>query len=275
MTFLGVYREQIFSPGKVREDAAILNATLLALSRQGYSVYSLSAEALENFLPRPDYALSMAQSPRVLQVLEEWHKRGTRITNSVESVRNCYRKRLLHLLAEAGVPIPPSQLVPLEKVEQIVPSEFSTACWLKRGDVHAIEKGDVVKVTTGEELRGALDHFRSQKIGEVLVQENVEGEVIKFYGVGAGTYFSAFQLSSGEEVSSWMKPLSRMAYQAAEGVGLEIYGGDAILTPEGKMVLIDLNDWPSFSRCCLPAANGIAKYIRHLCEGGYHEWTNG
>ena len=271
MTLIGIYREQIFSPGKVREDAAILDATLLALTRRGYSVHTVSAEALENLFPPPAYALSMAQSSRVLHILEAWHGGGTRIVNSVPSVLNCYRQRLLPLLSEAQVPVPLSRLVPSEKAERMTSSGFPFPCWLKRGDVHAMEEGDVVKVASGEEMKGALDHFHRRKIKEILVQEHVEGEVIKFYGVAAGTYFSAFRSSSGEEVTPSMKPLSLMACQAAGAVGLEIYGGDAVLTPEGRMVLIDLNDWPSFARCCLPAAAGIARYITQVWDGGFHE----
>jgi len=270
LTLLGIYREPIFSPGKIQQDAAILDATLRALSCRGYAVHSVSAKALNDLFPRPAYALSMAQSDRVLHILEKWQKQGTRVINAVRSVRNCHRKRLLHLLAAAQVPIPLTQVVPTEKVEHFIFSGFTTPCWLKRGDVHAVEKGDVVKVTSAEGLKEALDHFHCKKIAEILVQGHVEGEVIKFYGVGAGAYFSAFCLSSGDEAAQGARPLSRIAYRAAAVVGLEIYGGDAILTPEGKMVLIDLNDWPSFSRCCLSAADGIARYITRTWDGGLY-----
>jgi hypothetical protein len=44
-------------------------------------------------------------------------------------------------------------------------------------------------------------------------------------------------------------------------VGLEVYGGDAVMTERNGPVLIDLNDWPSFSRCCHSAAISIASYV--------------
>ena len=53
-----------------------------------------------------------------------------------------------------------------------------------------------------------------------------------------------------------------MAEHAAEALGLVIYGGDAIISPEGKITLIDLNDWPSFAPCRGAAASAIAKFLK-------------
>lgn len=271
ISLLGVYREKIFSPGKISDDAAILDRTLAELSGTRYKAFTRQAETLDNLSFRPFLVLSMAQSERALKVLDNWQKSGTRIINSVQSVHNCYRKPLIHLLKEAGIPIPPSQIVPLEGVEQNISLGSARGYWLKRADVHAIQSADVMRVGSGEELNRALRHFHRQKIEEVLVQKHVEGEVIKFYGVGRGEYFSAFMASSCEKISSRMKRLLKIAQQSAEVIGLEIYGGDAILTSEGRVVLIDLNDWPSFSRCCHAAAQGIARYIKRECEGDFHE----
>lgn len=270
VTLLGVYRERVFSPGKIREDAAILDATLTELSRTGYKTAVAEPKDLERFSGRPAYVLGMAQSHRALDILENWQKQGTRIINSVSSIRNTYRKPLLSLLAKACLPIPSSQMMQVEEAERGIPFGASDSYWLKRGDVHATKPGDVAKVTSKEELIRALQHFRRQKIEEVLVQENVGGEVIKFYGVGKGQYFRAFLASNGEEVTAKMKALSTLALRSAETVGLEIYGGDSILTHKGEMILIDLNDWPSFSRCCNSAAKGIAEYVTHVCKGGFN-----
>ena len=274
MTLLGVYREQIFSPEKVREDSTILDATLLELSRQGYNTYALKAEELEAQHIMPGWVLSMAQSHRTLNILESWHKRGIRIINSVSSVRNCYRKPLIHLLAKSGIPLPPSKILPLEKVEESISFDSSARYWLKRGDVHAIQSNDVAEVASRENLISALNHFRNNRIEEIIIQEHVEGQVVKFYGVSHDEYFSAFVASSGEEITSRMKKLCPIIQQSAKAVGLEIYGGDAILTQNGKVVLIDLNDWPSFSPCCQPAAKSIARYIMRICEGEFNGLSN-
>lgn len=269
MTFLGVYRESIFSPGKIREDAAILETTLAELSRRGYATELAEPKQLERLSGRPDVVLTMAQSGRALDVLEGWQKRGTRIINSVASIRNAYRKPLISLLAQARLPLPPGRILPVEEVDRSVCfNNRSSVYWLKRGDVHAVQPEDVAKVTSPDELTRALRHFRSQRIDEVLVQEQVNGEGIKFYGVGRNLYFRAFLASNGEEVTARMKALSILADRSADAVGLEIYGGDCILTKKGDIVLVDLNDWPSFSRCCRSAAENIAQYTIRVCKGG-------
>ena len=271
MTVVGIYREEIFSPGKVREDAAILDHVLLELSRRGYQTLTVKAEALDTLSVPPPFALVMAQSDQALHILEEWHKNGTKMINSVSSIRNCYRKYQTPLLAVAQIPLPPSRILPLEEVELKISFESSKSYWLKRGDVHAMQPADVVKVASMGNLIRSRDHFHQQEVREILVQEDVPGKVIKFYGVSMDRYFSAFLARSGEEVTTRMKQLRLIARQAAEAVELEIYGGDAIVNQKGEVVLIDLNDWPSFSRCDQSAAIEIAKYATRVFEGGLNE----
>ena len=226
----------------------------------GYRFHTVEAEALGD-LPACTCVLTMAQSARALEILEAQQKRGVRIINSIASVRNSYRGPLIRLLEEAGLPIPRSEIVATEEAERRAFFEGADSCWLKRGDVHAMDADDVVRVGSPGEWLAAICHFKERKIGEILIQEHVEGDVIKFYGAGKASYFSAFLASTGEEITSGTGELRRLACEAAEAVGLEIYGGDAISTPEQDVVLIDFNDWPSFSRCRESAANSIAGYI--------------
>ena len=58
------------------------------------------------------------------------------------------------------------------------------------------------------------------------------------------------------------KKLHALAEHAAETLGVSIYGGDAIISPNGTITLIDLNDWPSFAPCRGAAAHAIAKYLK-------------
>ncbi len=270
MTLLGIYREQIFSPGKVREDAAIIEAALGALPLSHYQTHTASPDMLSSVPFKPSCVLSMAQSDQALTILDAWHKNGIRIINSVPAVRNCYRTRLIHLLEDARIPIPPSKIVKTAGAEKAISFAASPRYWLKRGDVHAMEPSDVVAVSSPDELEQALDHFCSRKIEDVLVQEHVNGEVIKFYGVGRGEYLRAYSASSGEQITSEINGFSSLVQQAIEATGLEIYGGDAVLTPEGRVVLIDLNDWPSFACCRRPAAKSIARYVSLTCEGALY-----
>ncbi len=268
VTVLGIYREQAFSPGKVGDDAAILDTTLAELAGMGATGEAVSADTVNLAGLRCDYVLNMAQSDRVLDMLGKWSMQGTRVFNSVQSIRSCYRKPLLRALQKSGIPMPPGYIASLRQAESRIPRHLPGRLWLKRGDVHAMEDGDVSSVASEAELTEALGYFRLRRIREILVQEHVAGHVIKFYAVGQDEYFRAFLADTGEDVTSEMAALHLIATKAARSVGLEIYGGDAILTPKGKVMLIDLNDWPSFSRCCKSAARSIAQYVMGVIDFG-------
>ena len=55
--------------------------------------------------------------------------------------------------------------------------------------------------------------------------------------------------------------LNTLARQAGEVLGLDVYGGDCLVTPDGALCLIDINDWPSFRGCRPVAARHIAQHI--------------
>ena len=265
MRVIGVYREDVYSPGKVTQDASILDSALRELSRRGCRCSAVRTEELSDGLPPADLVLSMAQSDSVLRREEEWERKGLAVMNSPGSVRNCYRKPLIELLSRGGMPLPQGRIVSLEELRCRLPVGSSGGfCWLKRGDVHAVAAGDVAMVRSGEDLEKALDHFTRNDIREILVQEHVEGRTVKFYAVG-NDYFRAFLSTSGEEITGQVPGLKEVAWECAGVLGLEIYGGDAILTDSGGIAIVDLNDWPSFSSCCSSAAEAIAlRVLRFL-----------
>jgi hypothetical protein len=45
----------------------------------------------------------------------------------------------------------------------------------------------------------------------------------------------------------------------ATAIGVIVYGGDAIVRSDGSFVIIDFNDWPTFSPCREEAAKAIIK----------------
>jgi len=261
-TLIGVYRESVFSPGKVQDDAAILNAALSALSQTASQPFrAMTVKALKQQAIRPAIILSMAQSEPALTLLENWQHKGSRVINTALSVRNCFRKPLIDLLQTASLPLPYSQIGELDRTPEIADFNLYDAYWIKRGDVHAMQSGDVVKVTSFEEIRACQEHYRRHHIKEILVQAHVNGMVIKFYAVAGDCFFQAFSDSGAAVCPSVIQRLKKITAQAAKAVGLEIYGGDVVVTPDDRIILIDLNDWPSFGRCRQSAANGISHYI--------------
>jgi D-alanine-D-alanine ligase-like ATP-grasp enzyme len=55
--------------------------------------------------------------------------------------------------------------------------------------------------------------------------------------------------------------LREAAFGAAAALGLEIFGGDAIIQSSGEPVIVDINAWPSFARYRDRAAQLIADHL--------------
>lgn len=274
MKIMAIYRERIFSPGKVREDADILDCVLEALFRSGHEPHARCAEATDGGFEDADLILSMAQSGRLLGILARAADEGIPVVNAVSAVRNCYRKALVGILSGIPIAMPAGRIVSIRDMTDGRPFGDHCGYWMKRGDLHALSPADVVKIDSPDQLQGAVDHFRGQGVDQVLIQAHVDGLRVKFYGVGTGPdcYFRAFPAPSGEEAVSGVDRLSETARLAARNVGLDIYGGDAVLTRNGQWMLIDLNDWPTFSPCRESAAQAIAGHLMRSCAiKGMHD----
>ncbi len=259
---MGVYREAVFSPGKVSDDAGILDAALSFLSpSKTRPPRAVQVDDLFGRAQPPPVVLSMAQSDQALTLLETWRLRGVRVINTAQSVRNCHRAVLTDLLQAARIPMPYSRIVPLQEAARAADFNQYNAYWIKRGDVHAMQAGDVSKVCGDDDIRACRRHYRRHGINEVLVQAHVDGVVVKFYAVIGGYFFQIYADNDATVSPSVRRRLEKIAARAARAADLEIYGGDAVVTPDGDILLIDLNDWPSFGRCRLAAAKGIALYI--------------
>ncbi len=255
MKVLGIYREKEFSPGKVKQDKAIMDLTLIELSKLGFNTEAISPDSIPKSA-KADLVLNMAQSKRSLLILSEWEKKGIPVINSTVSIKNCYRKNLFKILKENGLPIPKTWIY---KAKEIDPSKWKGHFWIKRGDFHALQRDDVSKVESSEEMKKALLYFIKNSIDEVIIQQHLDGNVIKFYGVDKN-YIRAF-LSPRNKEFDLSKDIIDVIFKAKDCLGLEIYGGDLVLSKENNFYIIDINDWPSFSLCQNEAARYIAQYI--------------
>ncbi len=253
-TILAVTREVRFSPGKVEDDRAILEAVAAELRASGVDVRVVDADRLPVPDLRPKLALAMCQSEEALAWLERIEAHAA-VVNSPAAIRNCYRIHMAPRLSAAGI----SQPRWVEAGDRF-PAELGAKPWLKRGDVHAMEAGDVRRVSGAGEWSSALAELRERGIRSANVQEHVEGTVYKFYGVG-GEFFRAFGLPEGRFAAA-----AALASAGARALALEVYGGDGVLAPDGSLRLIDFNDWPSFSRCRADAATAIARRTLEILE---------
>jgi glutathione synthase/RimK-type ligase-like ATP-grasp enzyme len=263
----GIFREKALSPGKVEMDGAIMEEVLQRLAARGCEVRFLTAEEIPAAPPVATGVLHMAQGPQALRRLARWQESGLPMVNSPAAVLACYRRDLFPLLARHRFSCPHTKFYSLDEARSRWPQEFPGPGWLKRAEVHAEGPGDVVQVATLAEALEVLVDFARRHINSLVWQEHVPGEEVKFYGVGPGRFFQAFgSVTEAAVTEPILSSLNDLSSQVARRLGLAVFGGDAILTPEEHLVLIDLNDWPSFWRCRDAAAQEIAHYVEDLWQ---------
>ena len=106
-----------------------------------------------------------------------------------------------------------------------------------------------------------LFHLLNEELISIdIIQQHIEGDLVKFYGV-EGTPFFHCHSQSATHYDFNPDTLRLIAGRASATLRLPIYGGDAIVTPEGAIFVIDFNDWPSFSTCRPQAATAIAQRL--------------
>ena len=264
LQFLGVAREMRFSPGEhAAGDAAILALTKAALERAGYQTALTAPECLSPQLPEVRVVFSMCQSLEALAVLQQWENQGILVLNTPAAVRSCYRLALVEALSKATLPFPPSVVVSLDEVKQACPAlpDSPEGWWVKRGDVHAMQSDDVVFVRSADIMQEQLARFCQRGIRHVIVQEHIAGQEIKFYALRDYGLLHSRVLDGRDVRRDDAERLSVLARQAGEVLGLDVYGGDCILTSDGELCLVDVNDWPSFRGCRPQAGEHIARHL--------------
>ncbi len=270
----GIFRESAHSPGRETDDSEILRLTGKHLEARGFRVLIQSPEEVTwPLVERPHGVFFMCERLEILGHLRELAARGVPHVNAPEAVLNTYRDRMIALLEEAGVAFVPSRLVSTAGAE-VAPEALPL--WVKRGDVHNTQEGDVTFATTVEAVHAALAALAARGITQAVLQPHVEGDLVKFYGIGGnaradGTpaWFRSFYHKNQTLRGYPLDPvdLGRAVRRAAAALGLEVYGGDAIATRSGGTVLLDLNAWPSFALFREEAAERIAEHLARRFTG--------
>jgi hypothetical protein len=263
----GIFREEAHSPGRESDDTEILRLTAKGLEAKGFQVELKTPDELGAPTDaRPRGIFLMCEQPGALRVLAAWEASGIREVNSPAAVLNTYRDRMIAQFTEAGVPFIESRLVATSGERVAAPRPV----WVKRADVHNTQTGDVVYAADAGSVRSALAGLEARGIPRAVIQPHVDGDLIKFYGIGPGGgvhgeppwfrwFYHRDQKLSGHAFDQ--RALARLVRRAAAALGLEIYGGDCIAAASGEIVLIDLNAWPSFALFREEAASAIAAYL--------------
>jgi len=261
MRLTGIQREQTFSPAQHAEnDRLILELTADVLRRQGCDVDLISEEQVGEVVIDAPVVFSMCQGPRATRELLDLEQQGTLIVNSPRAVQNCYRVALSRLQHRHQGILAPMTVISTRPASP-VPMEVGRSYWIKRGDVHATQEGDVVRVDSPTQGLEVLSDLHGRGVQHAVVQPHLDGTVVKFYGVVGAPFFRHYS-----ERDHKVAPITfRLAHPAIERLvsemGLTVYGGDAVMAPDGTISVIDINDWPSFAYFRDEAASVIADRI--------------
>ncbi len=275
-----ISRDTQYSPNSEARDEAIFKAVALALTLQGEPLAAIDENRLPSAFTDADLVLSMARSRTAQTTLAAAEAAGTTIWNSPSALLRNNRAEIDKWLNEVGFGAPFLHNV---ADPAVIARSLGFPLWIKRSDSTAKTAGDVRFVADEAQLRNALADFAAAGIEDFIVSAHLEGDLVKFYGVEgmpffSPTYpthengFSKFGLEQHNgvpaEYSFSVSALKTTADAAARHFGMPIYGGDAIIRPDGRFFLIDFNDWPSFGSCTQAAAEAIATRALHFLRPG-------
>ncbi|MBO6118252.1 MAG: NTP transferase domain-containing protein [Bacteroidales bacterium] len=271
-----------YSPNSQDKDEQIITSVGEKLKKLGFGVeYKNETEVDFNKEYFP-YVISMARNPEVIKQLYAWQKKGSVIINSPSSCENCYREKQIRILQNNNISIPKTVIVSTDNdFEGINNIKDFKSWWIKRGDFQTVEAIDVIKVSSLEKTKEILANYNSRGIKTAVISENIDGDIVKFYGVRTSK-----DCGSGKETGEKTSSFFYMTYPTKDKFGekintspdridfnvdkfkdecsaaamlldLEIYGGDAAIDTNGNFYIIDMNDFPSFSACKDLAAESI------------------
>ena len=259
---LAISRAERFSPNSVEKDAKILDCLCKELMHYGYDVETSGEEAIGLSAKKRVY-VSMARTHDALNFLAEAEARGAVVMNDPHAVVLCQNRRLLmSRLQREGL------LTARECGEE----KSATGYWIKKNRGYSEQADDVCYAANDDELRQKMEAMRERGIDDIYVTPHIEGDLVKFYGVAGTDFFRTFypgddrQFKFAQEEINGLpqhysfdaESLQRSIDAAARHIGLDFYGGDAIIAPDGTATIIDFNDWPSYSRCREEAARAMA-----------------
>ena len=272
-----IQRALCYSPNSEEKDLAVLqevsslleDATIISeddfvnrFSTYNQSVSSESVDSANVYCQ----IISMSRSTKALECLEQLEQSGIQVLNPSAGVWACQRSNIDKVMRENHLPFPPD--------------EGNDGYWVKCADASAQSKEDVCFCQDWTEVENVKSAFMQRGIINIVVQAHVKGDVVKFYGV-EDTHFFRYYYSGDDTETKFGdeerngKPqyypfLSSNLQADAEKLACllqtPIYGGDAIVREDGSYVIIDFNDFPSFSRCREEAAKAIVGRMKQKVE---------
>lgn len=259
----GIMRAGMYSPNRIGSDAAIFNIVAEQLRKRGCEVNLYSEEQFISGAVEENIILNMCREKRSIEMLQQLEDNGALVINSGYGIENCARERMTRILLGSSIPYPESIIVNTdEAIRDVLVRARMNQCWIKRADTQSLHKEDVSYVRTPDEAQEVLQEYFLRGIKRAVICRHLDGHLLRFYGVADTPFFSWFFPFDPEAAGTLDKNrLFRICSAAAEVLDVKIYGGDCIVTDDGNISIIDLDDWPSFAPCRNEAAPYIAKCV--------------
>ena len=141
-----------------------------------------------------------------------------------------------------------------------------------------MHKEDVSYCRHREEAQDVLHEFYYRGIKRAVINEHLDGDLVKFYGVeGTDFFYWFYPFDSGhgkyglEAINGKSRGLpfdaenlKEIFMKAARLLDVKVFGGDCIVDTDEVARIIDFNDWPSFAPCRNEAAPHIARLFLQL-----------
>ena len=262
-----IARDSINSPNMESNDAMILDCVSRELIAMEAEVIRVSS--VKDIPANCNAVCHMSRNSITLKELAKTEKSGIKVINSTNAIKNCSRLDFVRILAENDIPQP--QYKAFKDISEI--ELFSFPAWIKRGEGWSCHKDDVCFAGNYGEAMAAVAGMKERDIEDYIYTEHCQGDIIKFYGVGCDYFYFSYpdpekskfgleKINGKPQQNPFdTNKLKEIAFRAAKAMGLQIYGGDCIVTADGDIFIIDINDFPSFSIVREEAAKEIARII--------------
>lgn len=253
-----VSRDPKYSPNNVEKDSRILKlvSEKIEAANKNLEIEILSEDSIsENLNSQYSVVTGMARSTNAIQTLSNYisESQDRILSYNIRGIQKFYGSRysVFRQLKKKGVRIPILQSV-------------TTPLWIKKFHADEVQDDDVT----------FCDSSR-----EVILMQHVHGDLIKVYAVVNGKnkieflrwfypqedgYTKFGHEEHNDTLKYWPFEQSRLATIAKKiktTVGLQFFGFDAIIDKNGEIWVIDINDWPSYSKYQDEAAESIARTI--------------
>jgi glutathione synthase/RimK-type ligase-like ATP-grasp enzyme len=227
---IGIYRENALA-GKVNADKNILELTGSYLKQNNFDV-SFKDQSEVNYDTNADIIFSMARGKDINEILS---KKNIIFFNKPQAImQTLNRKEVYKKMMEVGANLPNTRILLLSEISF---DDISRKSILKPASRHEFW----FIVENSDDFNKAIDEYKDNNINEIIVQDFVEGEHVKFYGINDEVFLP---LKTNEYPEETINKIKKQIKIVREITGLDIYGGDFII--KEKPYCIDFNDWPSF-----------------------------